>query len=103
MERNNKLNNDLEDLRLISNPLHLKVKVIKTKKENKNYIDILKNTISIKYPNFYLSDDNLKDISIFIDNYIKNINIIRIIDSLLNEIIEKVIEENKFDFYLPFD
>ena len=81
-----------------------KLKLLKQKKETKkNYIDILKNTISIKYPNIYLSDDNLKDVSISIDNYIKNINIIRIIDSLLNEIIEKVIEENKFDFYLPFD
>ena len=97
------MDGQLEDLRLIANPLHFQVKVIKTKKETKNYIDILKNTISIKYPNIYLSDDNLKDISISIDNYIKNINIIRIIDRLLNEIIEKVIEENKFDFYLPFD
>ena len=37
------------------------------------------------------------------DDYIKDININRVIDSLLNELIEKVIIENKFDFCLPFD
>ena len=94
-----------EDLRLIANPLHLSdVKVIK-KKINKvdNYNDILKNTLSIKYPTIYLSDTNLKDIRYMIDDYIKDININRVVDSLLNEIIEKVVEENKFDFCLPFD
>lgn len=92
-----------KDLRLIANPLHLQVKVVKAKTKTIDFINILKNTISIKYPNFYLSDDNLKDISVSIDNHIKNIKIIRIIDNLLNEIIERIIEENKFDFYLPFD
>jgi len=97
------MDKDLEDLRLMANPLHLQINVIKNEKDTINFNDVLKNTISIKYPNIYLSDDNLKDISISIDNYIKNINIIRIIDSLLNEIIDKILEENKFDFYLPFD
>ena len=43
------------------------------------------------------------DIKNLIENYIKDINTTRIVDSALNELIEKVIEENKFDFCLPFD
>ena len=93
-----------EDLRLIANPHHLSdVKVIKKSVKKVDYNDILKNTLSIKYPTIYLSDVNLSEISDMIENYIKDINNTRIVDSLLNEIVEKVIEENKFDFCLPFD
>lgn len=93
-----------EDLRLIANPLHLSdVKVIKKEKKSIDYNDILKNTISIKYPNVYLSDNNLDDINKHIDNYIKDINIDRFVDNILREMIEIVVEENKFDFCLPFD
>ena len=93
-----------EDLRLIANPLHLSdVKVIKESVKKVDYNDILKNTLSIQYPTIYLSDNNLNDIKNIINDYIKDINITRVIDSLLSELIEKVIEENKFDFCLPFD
>ena len=93
-----------EDLRLIANPLHLSdVKVIKESVKKVDYNDILKNTLSIQYPTIYLSDNNLNDIKTIINDYIKDINITRVIDSLLSELIEKVIEENKFDFCLPFD
>jgi hypothetical protein len=93
-----------EDLRLIANPLHLSdVKVIKGSVKKVDYNDILKNTLSIQYPTIYLSDNNLNDIKNIINDYIKDINIKRVIDSLLSELIEKVIEENKFDFCLPFD
>lgn len=92
-----------DDLRLIANPLHLlDVRVVK-KSEKVDYNDILKNTVSIQYPTIYLSDTNLNHIKNMIDDYIKDININRVIDSLLNELIEKVIIENKFDFCLPFD
>ena len=93
-----------EDLRLIANPLHLSdVKIIKESVKKVDYNDILKNTLSIQYPTIYLSDNNLNDIKTMINDYIKDINITRVIDSLLSELIEKVIEENKFDFCLPFD
>ena len=46
---------------------------------------------------------NLNDIKNLIEDYIKDINTTRIVDSALSELIEKVIEENKFDFCLPFD
>ena len=93
-----------EDLRLIANPLHLSdVKVVKNDIKKVDYNDILKNTLSIQYPTIYLSDTNLNDIKNLIDDYIKDINTTRIVDSALNELIEKVIEENKFDFCLPFD
>lgn len=92
-----------DDLRLIANPHHLSdVKIIK-KEITINYNEILKKTINIKYPTIYLSDNNLNYINILIDDYIKDINTTRIIDSLLNELIDKAIEENKFDFCLPFD
>mgnify|MGYP001177732018 CR=1 FL=1 len=93
-----------EDLRLIANPLHLSdVKVIKNDIKKVDYNDILKNTLSIQYPTVYLSENNLKDIKKLIDSYIRDINTFRIVDSLLSELIEKIIEENKFDFCLPFD
>jgi len=93
-----------DDLRLIANPLHLsEVKVKKESVKLPDYNDILKNTLSIQYPAIYLSDNNLNDIKTIINDYIKDINITRVIDSLLSELIEKVVEENKFDFCLPFD
>ena len=93
-----------DDLRLIANPLHLSdVKVIKNDVKKEDYNDILKNTLSIQYPTIYLSDTNLNDIKAIIEEYIKDINTTRIVDSTLSELIEKVIEENKFDFCLPFD
>jgi hypothetical protein len=93
-----------EDLRLIANPHHLSnVKVVKKDVKKVDYNDILKNTLSIQYPTIYLSDVNLNHIKKLIDDYIKDINTNRIIDSLLSELIEKVVEENKFDFCLPFD
>lgn len=93
-----------DDLRLIANPLHLSdVKVIKNDVKKEDYNDILKNTLSIQYPTIYLSDTNLNDIKNIIEDYIKDINTTRVIDTLLSELIDKVIEENKFDFCLPFD
>ena len=94
----------VDDLRLIANPLHLSdVKVIKNDIQKVDYNDILKNTLSIQYPTIYLSDINLNDIKKLIDDYIRDINTTRVVDSLLSELIEKVVEENKFDFCLPFD
>lgn len=93
-----------DDLRLIANPLHLSdVKIIKKSVKKVDYNNNLKNTLSIQYPTIYLSDNNLNDIKKLIDDYIRDINTTRVVDSLLNELIEKVIEENKFDFCIPFN
>jgi hypothetical protein len=93
-----------EDLRLIANPHHLSdVKVVKKEKKRNNYSENLKNTLNIKYPNIYLSELNLSEITDIIDNYINDIKINRIIDEILNKLIEEVIEENKFDFCIPFN
>ena len=93
-----------EDLRLIANPYHLSdVKVIKKEKKRNNYSENLKNTLIIKYPNIYLSELNLSEITDIIDNYINDIKISRLIDEILNKLIEEVIEENKFDFCIPFN
>tara|TARA_B110000495_G_C22965558_1_gene566235 strand:+ start:673 stop:969 length:297 start_codon:yes stop_codon:yes gene_type:complete len=93
-----------EDLRLIANPNHLSdIKVTKREKEPDNYVDVLKNTIGIKYPDIYLSELNLYEIESIINDYIRDIKINRIIYETVNKLIEEVIEENKFDFCLPFD
>lgn len=93
-----------DDLRLIANPLHLSdVKVIKNDIKKVDYNDILKNTLSIQYPTIYLSDINLNDIKKLIDDYIRDINTTRVVDSLLGELIEKLIIDNKFDFCIPFN
>jgi len=102
---------DLTELRLIANPIHLseeKVKVLrKAKSDSKSidiyYLDKLKQTISIKHPTIYLSEFNLSYIDKNIDAYINNINTLRIVDHVVNKMIDEVIDNNKFDFCLPFD
>ena len=93
-----------EDLRLIANPHHLSdTKVIKKEKKENNYLDLLKNTLTIKYPDIYLSELNINEIDNIINNYMNDIKTNRIIDEILNKIIREVIEENKFDFCIPFN
>ena len=48
---------------IIDDFLYKMLNVSDNEKDTINFNDVLKNTISIKYPNIYLSDDNLKDIS----------------------------------------
>ena len=68
-----------------------------------DYLDKLKQAISIKHPTIYLSELNLSCIDENIDDYINNINILRIVDHVVNKMIDEVIDKNKFDFCLPFD
>ena len=84
---------------------NIKVKVKKQtdQKENIDYLGKLKETISIKHHGVYLSDLNLSDIEIIIDDYINDITILRIVNDIVNQMIEEVIDENKFDFCIPFE
>ena len=66
-------------------------------------MDLLKNTLTIKYPDIYLSELNINEIDNIINNYMNDIKTNRIIDEILNKIIREVIEENKFDFCIPFN
>ena len=103
---------DLTELRLIANPIHLseekekglrKVMASDSKSIDIYYLDKLKQTISIKHPTIYLSEFNLSYIDKNIDAYINNINTLRIVDHVVNKMIDEVIDKNKFDFCLPFD
>jgi hypothetical protein len=103
---------DLTGLRLIANPIHLseekekgsrKVVASDSKSIDIDYLDKLRQTISIKHPTIYLSEFNLSYIDKNIDAYINNINTLRIVDHVVNKMIDEVIDKNKFDFCLPFD
>ena len=101
----------LTELRLIANPIHLSSEKglgqRKAKSDSKSidmdYLDKLKQTISIKHPTIYLSEFNLSYIDKNIDAYINNINTLRIVGHVVNKMIDEVIDKNKFDFCLPFD
>ena len=108
---------DLTELRLIANPIHLSEEKEKEKEKEEgkgigkglgrhsiiDYLDKLRQAISIKHPTIYLSEFNLSYIDKNIDDYINNINILRIVDHVVNKMIDEVIDKNKFDFCLPFD
>ena len=103
---------DVTGLRLIANPIHLseekekekeKVMASDSKSIDMDYLDKLRQTISIKHPTIYLSEFNLSYIDKNIDAYINNINTLRIVDHVVNKMIDEVIDKNKFDFCLPFD
>ena len=92
----------MEDLRLIANP-HL---LSNTKKKNISELDFndkLKLLLREEYNNIYLSDKIIYKIKFIIDEEIYSLRINQIITECLNSYIDQVIEENKFDFCLPFD
>ena len=79
------------------------------KKKNKNnkskdinFIDKLQNLLRDHYT-IYLSEKSVEKIIHKINIEIDEIKIDRIINECLESCIEKVIEDNKFDFCLPFD
>jgi hypothetical protein len=97
---------DLIELRLIANPIHLSPEKglgQASKIIDIDYLDKLRQTISIKHPMIYLSVFNLSYIDKNIDDYINNITTLKIVDLVVNKMIDEVIDKNKFDFCLPFD
>ena len=92
----------MEDLRLIANP-HLLANTKKNNISDINFIDKLKLLLREEYNNIYLSDTIIYKIKSIIDEEIYLLRINQIITECLNSYIDQVIEENKFDFCLPFD
>ena len=92
----------MEDARLIANPYLLS--------NNKNipekdisFFNELKGLLKKEYSDIYLSDKIINNIKDKIDNEIYSLRINQIITECLDSCIHQVIEENKFDFCLPFD
>tara|TARA_Y100001970_G_scaffold251795_1_gene324988 strand:- start:255 stop:536 length:282 start_codon:yes stop_codon:yes gene_type:complete len=93
----------MEEVRLIANP-YLLANDKQKNNSNKNINFLEKFRILLReYYDIYLSEKSVEDIKIKIDYEINDILIHRIINECLDSCIEKVIEENKFDFCLPFD
>ena len=61
---------DLAELRLIANPIHLSEVKVEKLSPDVDYLDKLKQAISIKHPTIYLSEFNLSCIDKNIDAYI---------------------------------
>ena len=98
----------MECVRLIANPQHLKYEDDDNINEDKSNIKSKKislaDYLNDNYKDIYLSEHNIKSINTIINYHIKEINNLRIINSVLDNVIEKVIENSyKFDFCLPFD
>jgi len=95
----------MEDLRLIANPAHLReieVKVTR-KKYSPKHEDQLYDIIRARYDNIYLSPHTIKHIGKMIDGEIEEVIEARRINNCMEYILTEVIEQNKFDFCLPFD
>ena len=92
----------MEDLRLIANPYLLANEITNNISEI-NFNDKLKTLLREEYNNIYLSDTIIYKIKSIIDEEIYLLRINQIITECLNSYIDQVIEENKFDFCLPFD
>ena len=92
----------MEDLRLIANPYLLANETINNISKI-DFNDKLKNLLREEYNNIYLSDTIIYKIKSIIDEEIYLLRINQIITECLNSYIDQVIEENKFDFCLPFD
>jgi len=92
----------MEDLRLIANPYLLANETINNISKI-DFNDKLKNLLREEYNNIYLSDKTILKIKTIIDEEISLLRINQIIQECLDSCIHQVIEENKFDFCLPFD
>jgi len=93
---------------MIANPYHLKCENQNTNNQEKNIILIkkisLEDYLNNNYKDIYLSNYNIKCIDNMIHSYVNEISNLRIINSVIDNIITKVIENSdKFDFCLPFD
>lgn len=97
------MNHNKDFKRLIANP-HLLASG-KNKKHNKiiSSHDKLKIFLNDSYKNIYFSDKIILDIHNLLNQKINDIIINQIITEILDNLIEKVIDENKFDFIIPFN
>jgi len=94
--------NRKETLRLIANPILLaneKRQVISKNSFHDKLADLLKD----QYSDIYLSDQTIEKIRSMIKDEINNLMIDRIVSECLETCIAEIINQNKFDFCLPFD
>ena len=92
----------MEDARLIANP-YLLANNKNVPEENISFFNELKGLLKKEYSDIYLSDKIINNIKDKIDNEIYSLRINQIITECLDSCISRIIEENKFDFCLPFD
>ena len=92
----------MEDLRLIANP-HLLANETTNNISEIDFNDKLKILLREEYNNIYLPDNIIYKIKNIIDEEIYSLRINQIVTECLDSCINQVIEENKFDFCLPFD
>jgi len=92
----------MEDLRLIANPYLLANEITNNISEI-NFNDKFKILLREEYNNIYLPDNIIFKIKNIIDEEIYSLRINQIVTECLDSCIHQVIEENKFDFCLPFD
>jgi len=92
-----------ETLRLIANPTLLANEKKRQKVVRDTFHDKLGNLLKSEYSDIYLSDQTIGRLRELIKNEINNLMIDRIINECLETCIEEVINQNKFDFCLPFD
>jgi len=92
----------MEDLRLIANPYLLANETTNNISEI-DFNDKLKILLREEYNNIYLPDNIIYKIKNIIDEEIYSLRINQIVTECLDSCINQVVEENKFDFCLPFD
>ena len=92
----------MEDLRLIANPYLLANETTNNISEI-DFNDKLKTLLREEYNNIYLPDNIIYKIKNIIDEEIYSLRINQIVTECLDSCINQVVEENKFDFCLPFD
>lgn len=94
-----------EQLRLIANP-HLLVDepiLQKINSKEETYLIQLCKLISSRYNDIFLSERFIMNIDKYIYEEIDKLMIERIIQTCINDCISKIIEVNKFDFFIPFE
>ena len=92
----------MDDLRLIANP-YLLANEITNNISELDFNNKLKLLLREEYNNIYLPDNIIYKIKNIIDEEIYSLRINQIVTECLDSCINQVIEENKFDFCLPFD
>jgi len=93
----------MEDARLIANPYLLANEKSNYKINKMTIFDKLKIFLNESYKDIYFSDKKIIEIENIINDQIKEIIIDQFITECLDSCIENIIEENKFDFCIPFD
>ena len=94
----------MDSLRLIANPLLLNdVQQNDYNINNISFKEKLKILLQSEFDNVYLSDKWISELNDIILDKIDSLMIYRIVEECINDCIGIIIQENKFDFHIPFD